>query len=114
MRYHFIYIWILFKNNFFKKPTSVGESVEKLESCALLGQCKRQQPLWKSQVTLAVKNSPANAGDTRDARLIPGAGRSSGVKNGTPLHYSFPGKFHGQRSLEGYSPQDRKESDTTE
>ena len=25
----------------------------------------------------------------------------------------FPGKFHGQRSLVGYSPWDRKESDTT-
>ena len=25
----------------------------------------------------------------------------------------FPGKFHGQRSLEGYSPWGRKESDTT-
>ena len=27
---------------------------------------------------------------------------------------SLPGKFHGQRSLAGYSPQDQKESDTTE
>ena len=26
----------------------------------------------------------------------------------------FPGKFHGQRSLAGYSPWDRKELDTTE
>ena len=25
----------------------------------------------------------------------------------------FPGEFHGQRSLLGYSPWDRKESDTT-
>jgi len=34
--------------------------------------------------------------------------------NGTPLQYSCPGKFHGQRSLVGYSPQGCKESDTTE
>ena len=26
----------------------------------------------------------------------------------------LPGEFHGQRSLEGYSPWDRKELDTTE
>ena len=26
----------------------------------------------------------------------------------------LPGKFHGQRNLAGYSPQGRKESDTTE
>ena len=30
----------------------------------------------------------------------------------TPL--LLPGKFHGQRSLVGYSPRDHKESDTTE
>jgi len=29
-----------------------------------------------------VKNLPANAGDTRDAGLILGSGRSSGVENG--------------------------------
>ena len=35
-----------------------------------------------------VKNPPANAGDTRDAGLIPGLGRSSGGGNGNPLQYS--------------------------
>ena len=30
------------------------------------------------------------------------------------LQYSWPGEFHGQRSLAGYSPWGRKESDTTE
>ena len=34
-----------------------------------------------------VKNSPANAGDTRDAGLIPGSGRFPGVGNGNPLQY---------------------------
>ena len=37
-----------------------------------------------------VKNTPANAGDTRDAGLIPGSGRSPGVGNGNPLHLSCP------------------------
>ena len=31
-----------------------------------------------------------------------------------PTPVSLPGEFHGQRSLVGYSPRDRKESDTTE
>ena len=31
-----------------------------------------------------VKNSPANAGDIRDADSIPGLGRSPGVGNGNP------------------------------
>ena len=32
-----------------------------------------------------VKNLPANAGDTRDAGLIPGLGRSPGGGHGNPL-----------------------------
>ena len=31
-----------------------------------------------------------------------------------PIPLFLPGEFHGQRSLVGYSPWDRKESDTTE
>ena len=33
-----------------------------------------------------VKNLPASAGDTRNAGLISGLGRSLGVGNGNPLH----------------------------
>ena len=36
-----------------------------------------------------VKNPPANAGDARDAGLIPESGRSPGVRNGNPLQYSW-------------------------
>ena len=35
-----------------------------------------------------VKNSPANAGDVRDAGSIPGLGRSPREGNGNPLQYS--------------------------
>ena len=35
-----------------------------------------------------VKNPPANAGDIRDAGLIPGSGRSLRGGNGNPLQYS--------------------------
>ena len=41
-----------------------------------------------SQVALVIKNSPANAGDVRDAGLIPGSGRSPTGKHGNPLLYS--------------------------
>ena len=54
-----------------------------------------------SQVALVVKNSPANAGDTRDADSIPGSGRSPWVGNGNPLQYFCLEKSHGQRSLVG-------------
>ena len=39
-------------------------------------------------MTLAVKNSPANAGDFRDAGLIPGWGRSPGKGYDNPLQHS--------------------------
>ena len=61
-----------------------------------------------------VKNLPANAGDVRDTGLIPRSGRSPRVGNGNTLQYYLPGRFHGQRSLMGYSPWDHKESGTTE
>ena len=35
-----------------------------------------------------VKNPPANAGDKRDAGLIPGFGRSRAGRHGSPLQYS--------------------------
>ena len=50
----------------------------------------------------------------RDTGSIPGSGVSRGERNGNPLQYFLPGKFHGQRSLAGYSPWSHKESDTTE
>ena len=35
-----------------------------------------------------VKNLPANEGDARDAGLVPGLRKSSGVGNDNPLQYS--------------------------
>ena len=43
---------------------------------------------WNSQEMLLVKNLPANAGDRRDAGLIPRSGRSPGGGHGNPLQYS--------------------------
>ena len=36
-----------------------------------------------------IKNPPADAGDTRDAGLIPGLGRAPGVGNGNSLQCSY-------------------------
>ena len=60
------------------------------------------------------KESACNAGDVGSN---PGPGRAPGEKHGhsfcsTPVF--LPGESHGLRSLAGYSPQDRKESDITE
>ena len=41
-----------------------------------------------SYVALVVKKLPANAGDERDAGLIPGLGRSLGGGHGKALQYS--------------------------
>ena len=57
------------------------------------------------------KESICNAGDLGP---IPGLGRSAGVGHGKPLQYSYLENPHGQRSLAGYSPWGRKESDMTE
>ena len=46
------------------------------------------QPDARAQVALAVKNLPANAGDSRDVGSIPGLGRSPGRGHGNPLQSS--------------------------
>ena len=72
------------------------------------------QKVRPSQVALVVKNPPAKARDIRGLGSIPGSGRSPGERNSSPLQYSCLENPHGQKSLGGYSPGDRKESDTTE
>ena len=70
--------------------------------------------VWASQVALVIKNLPASARDLRNAGLTPGLGRSP---EGMATHSApvfLPGESHGQRSLEGYSPQHGKKSNRTE
>ena len=61
-----------------------------------------------------VKNLTASAGDVRDAGSIPGMGRSLWRRKWQPTPVFLLGESHGWRSLVGYSPRGRKESDTTE
>ena len=56
------------------------------------------------------KESACSAGDLGS---ISGLGRSPGEGNGYLFQF-LPGKFHGQRSLEGYRPWGHKELNTTE
>ena len=56
-----------------------------------------------SKIARVVKNLPAHAGGTRDARSSPGLGRAPEAGNGTPLQYSCLENFHGQRSLAGHT-----------
>ena len=49
-----------------------------------------------------------------DSALIPGLRRSPGEGNGYSLPVFLSGEFCGQRSLAGYHPWGRKDSDTTE
>ena len=65
-------------------PLPVGLGKNSLPKSFYLG----LMMLWASQVALVVKNPPANAGDVRDKRLIPGLGRWPRAGHGNPLQYS--------------------------
>ena len=68
----------------------------------------------KAMVILCDSEGKEFACNAGDLGLIPGLGRSLGGGHGNPLQYSCLKNPHGQRSLVGYSPWGRKESDTTE
>ena len=50
--------------------------------------CESSYCSTSSQVTLVVKNLPANAGDGGDTGSVPGPGRSPGEGRVNPLQYS--------------------------
>ena len=61
-----------------------------------------------SWVTPVVKNLPANPGDITDTGL-----KIPWNRKWHPTPVFLPGKFHGQRSLMGYSPWGHKQLDMT-
>ena len=69
---------------------------------------------WTSLMAQIVKNMPANAGDLGSIKTIPGLRRFPWRKECLTTPIFLPVKFHGQRSLVGYSPWGHKESDMTE
>ena len=66
-----------------------------------------------SQVVLVVKNLPATSGNVRDG-FDPWVRKMPWRRAWQPTPVFLPGESHGKRSLAGYSPWDRKESDMTE
>ena len=68
-----------------------------------------------SQVALVVKNHvPIQCGRHKRHGFDPWVGKISWRRKWQPAPVSLPGESHGRRSLAGYSPLGRKESDTTE
>ena len=61
-----------------------------------------------------VKNPSAKAGDICQSRFDLWVGKIPWRRKQLPTPVFLPGKFHGPRSLAGYSPWGHKESDTTE
>ena len=72
--------------------------------------CPQINLLWGFPGGSVGKGSACNAGDLGS---IPGWGRPAGGGHGNLLQYSCLENPYGQRSLAGYSPWGRKESDTT-
>ena len=70
---------------------------------------RRRSPRW-----LSGKESACQCRKLRRHRFDPWSGISPGGGNGNSLRYSFLEKFHGHRSIVGYSPWGRKELDRTE
>ena len=64
------------------------------------------------QVALVVKKPPAN--DDMRHEFNPWVGKISWSRKWQPIPVFLPGKFHGQKSLVGYSPWGHKDLDTTE
>ena len=66
-------------------PKAISSNFPKIIYVANKWSCVLQRV---SQVALAVKNWPANAGDARNTGWIPGWGRSPKEGNANPLQYS--------------------------
>ena len=64
-------------------------------------------------MALVVKTSPANAGDMRRG-FSPWIGKIPWRRKWQLTPRELPGESHEERSLAGYSPEGRKELDTTE
>ena len=70
--------------------------------------------LWGFPGDSVVKNPPAKAGDAGDLGSIPWVRKIPWSRKWQPTPVFLLEKFHGQWSLEGYSPWDHKELGTSE
>ena len=87
------------------------ESVSPVLLCSGSSMVGLMETSYKRAGGSEVKASASNAGNPGS---IPGSGRSPGEGKWQPTSVLLPGESNGGRSLVGYSPRGRKESDTTE
>ena len=90
---------------------SPGINQQPLGNCNLRGIAPGLHLTRTSLVAQTVKASTYNAGDPGS---IPGLGTFPWKRKWQPTPVLLPGRAHGQRSLVGYSPWGRNESDTIE
>ena len=83
----------------------MGRETEKERVCVCVCVCARFPSSLPGEPG---KESACNAGDLGS---VPGSGRSLGGGHGNPLQYSILENPHRQKSLAGYRPWGRKESD---
>ena len=74
---------------------------------------RRFPAIWASQMALVV-NSPHQSRRHRRRSFDPQVRKISWRRTRQPTPVLSPEESHGQRSLVGYNPQDRKESNMTE
>ena len=79
-------------------------------ACGFFTVWATREAWWASQLALVVKNLPTNAAD---ARFDPWVRKMPWNRKWQPAQIFLPGKFHGQRSLAGYSPWSWRKSDIT-
>ena len=93
------------------RAQGIGAQVSQIAKPLASSQTKRG---LASQLALVVKNLPANAGDIKRSRFNPRVRKIPWNRKWQPTPVFLPGESHGQKSLSGYSPRGRKESDTAE
>ena len=81
-------LWVYFSHTVPSSGTHWKVFAYFLRKASLLKLAHLSDISWTSQMVLVVKNLLANAGDTRDAGLVPGLGRSLEVGKTAPLQYS--------------------------
>ena len=75
---------------------------------------KLSAPIHQIWASLMAQGNKESTSSTGELGSIPGLGSSPGGRHGNPLQDSCLENPHGQRSLVGYSPWGRKESNATE
>ena len=70
------------------KLEAMSQTVTKLGSLSSCTEYRQYFSTSATQMALAVKNLPANTGDTRDVGSIPGSRQSPGEGHDNPLQYS--------------------------